>query len=115
MIISAVEGPLGIEDGSITNNQITASSYWQGENVYPGWKGRLNNADGCWSEADGDSTPWIQVAFTSDVIITAIQTQGAESNNFETWAKELQIQTGYSEANLSYIMHGANPKVRILR
>ena len=38
IIISAV-GPLGMEDGSITNEQITASSYWQGKNnaFPPGW------------------------------------------------------------------------------
>ena len=65
-----------------------------------------------------DFTPWIQVAFTSDVTITAIQTQGVYEDwpggEVKVWVKELQIQTGHSEDSLTYIMDGHNPKVRIL-
>ena len=106
-----MEGPLGIEDGSIANNQITASSQWNSD--YPGWKGRLNSANEFWSKGNNDDTPWIQVAFTSEVIITAIQTQGAddEGSDGKVWVKELHIQTGNSVDSLSYIMDGPSPKV----
>ena len=119
LIILAVEGPLGIEDGSITNDQITTSSYWQDENAYPGWKGRLNNTDGFWSMGEDDSAPWIQVAFSSPVTITAIQTQGAnddgDGGDGKVWVTELEIQTGDSVTTLSYIRDGSNPEVSILR
>ena len=94
-----------MEDGSITDDQITASSYY-GDNE-PG-AGRLNN-DGQWSAKYEDSTGWIQVKFSSAVTITAIQTQGSVAY----WVKELQIQTGDSEDSLSYIMDGKNETVSI--
>ena len=107
-----------MEDGSITNEQITASSYWQyhrDENVAcPPWDGRLNNVNGYWVRGDNDLTPWIQVALASAVTITAIQTQGAKSGvDGEVWVTELQIQTGDSEDTLSYIMNESKPAVSI--
>ena len=64
----------------------------------------MNNADGFWSHKSGDFSPWIQVSFLSVVTITEIQTQGA--TNADHWVEELQVQTGYSEDTLSYIMDG---------
>ena len=97
-ILSAVT-PLGMENGSITNDQITASSSYNGSEP---WDGRLNNPNGEWSTDNGDSTqPWIQVKFSSAVNITAIQTQGSSDAN--EWVSKLQIQTGDSEESLSYI------------
>ena len=99
LFLSAVTA-LGMEDGSITNEQITASSYHK----YVPWKGRLNNANGFWIADIYDDTPWIQVAFSSAFTITAIQTQGP-ALGYEFWVEELQIQTGESERSLSYIMN----------
>ena len=98
-----------MEDGSITDDQITASSYYAED--YEPWAGRLNNPNGQWSADIEDWTPWIQVKFSSAVTITAIQTQGSPTSNW--WAKELQIQTGDSEDNLSYIMDGEKKTVSI--
>ena len=98
MILSAVI-PLGMEDGSITNDQITASTFFE---QFEPWDGRLNNPDGEWSTCKGDSTPWIQVKFSSAVNITAIQTQGSSVSTTQ-WVSELQIQTGDTEDSLSYI------------
>ena len=98
-----------MEDGYITNDQITASSY-HAEDRIP-WNGRLNNANGHWAAGRNDGTPWIQVEFSSAVTITAIQTQGAASGSY--WVKELQIQTGDSESSLSYIMNEVGIAVSI--
>ena len=91
-------------DGSITNDQITASSYYADDGP---WAGRLNN-NGQWSAKYEDRTRWIQVKFSSAVTITAIQTQGGVY-----WVKELQIQTGDSEDSLSYVMDEMNETVSI--
>ena len=115
MIISAVEGPLGIEDGSITDDQITSSSHWEDDARWKASEGRLNNPTQFWSKGDDDDTPWIQVAFSSPVTITAIQTQGAnddgEDGDGEVWVTELEMQTGDSVTTLEYIMDGPNPEV----
>ena len=97
--------PLGMEDGSITDDQITASSY-DGD-----YEPRLNNPNGQWSPEFKDLTPWIQVKFSSAVYITAIQTQGSPIVN--RWVTELQIQTGDSEDSLSYIMDEEKETVSI--
>ena len=98
-ILSAI--PLGMEDGSIADEQVTASSNFNGRNP---WNGRLNNTNGHWAAGRNDATPWIQVAFSSAVTITAIQAQGA-AFGLTQWVEELQIQTGDSESSLSYIMN----------
>ena len=110
-LFSAVT-PLGMEDGSITDDQITASSYRDDDvGKYGPGAGRLNNPNGQWYADREDWTPWIQVKFFSRVNITAIQTQG--SSRFKRWVTELQIQTGDSEDSLSYIMDGKNKTVSI--
>ena len=88
-----------MEDGSITDDQITASSY-DGDNEP--WAGRKENPNGQWSADWKDYTPWIQVKFSSAVTITAIQIQGSPINRW--WVRELQIQTGDSEDSLTYVM-----------
>ena len=105
-MISGLGIPFGVEYGSIVDHQITASS--QVSSNRASWHGRLNN-NSYWEKANKDSAPWIQVALSSAVTITAIQTQGA--TNKDSWVKELQIQTGYSEDTLSYVIEGSQPFV----
>ena len=66
--------PLGMEDGTITNSQITSSSNHENFNA---WKGRLNG-NLCWSSEVqfSISDEWFQVDFLSVVTIEAIQIQG---------------------------------------
>ena len=111
VVVLSAASALGMEDGSITDGQITASSFWEDDNRWKASEGRLNNPKYFWSKGSGDSTPWIQVAFTFEVAITAIQTQGANDDgpggDGEVWVEELKIQTGNSEDNLSYIWNGS--------
>ena len=99
-----------MEDGSIADNQITASSYASGVGYSrQPWEGRLNyDKWSYWAPINPaqDSTPWIQVAFSSAVTITAIQTQGGGFHS--AWVTELEIQTGQP---LSYILQGSEPAV----
>ena len=98
-----LEIPLGMEDGSIADYQINASTHFLGNEA---WKGRLNNADVFWSQINSDPAPWIQVAFSFAVTITEIKTQGAGTST--QFVKELLIQTGDNVETLSYIMDGTN-------
>ena len=90
--------PLGMENGAIGNSQITSSSSYQ-DNLAE--KGRLNN-DECWlgKETGGE---WFQVDFMFVVTITAIQTQGCETNFYPTYVSKLQIAIGNSQDPLYYI------------
>ena len=98
-----------MEDVNIISNQhITASTYRSDNEP---WKGRLNNANGYWASENGDSTPWIQVAFPSAVTILAMEIQGA--GNERDWVTDLRIQTGDSEEVLLYIMDGTEPAVSL--
>ena len=102
MIISGGTA-LGMEDGSITNDQITAHGYAY-DNY--GWKARLNNENGFWLSSTYDRSnnePWIQVAFPSAVDITGLQTQGG---NDAYYVKQFQVQIGDSEDTLSYTKDG---------
>ena len=91
--------PLGMENGTIGNSQITSSTSYPD---YPAWKGRLNG-DGCWittgNEPGGE---WFQVDFMSVVTITAIQTQGYEATS-QMYVTNLQIAIGNSQDSLYFI------------
>ena len=93
-----------MEDGSITNDQITANSY--AYSFYP-WEARLNNANSWLSSA---GSPWIQVAFPSAVDITGLQTQGSIG---WTYVTQLQVQIGDSEDTLSYVKDGNETAVSL--
>ena len=94
--------PLGMEDESIADHQINASSYYSDNgNKYEPWRGRLNNNNGYWSPFNTDDSPWIQVVFSSAVVITAVQTQGAGSA--KEYVEKMMIYTGDSKNTPSLI------------
>ncbi|CAH1265976.1 EDIL3 [Branchiostoma lanceolatum] len=64
--------PLGMANGHIEDNQISASSDVGG---YEAYKGRLNGPR-AWQAAMTDTNQWLQVNFNTRTIITGIQTQG---------------------------------------
>ena len=95
-----------MENGDITNNQITASSFYS---EYFPWRGRLNNAS-CWVASKGyPAKPWIQVDLLHLTVVTGIITQGSEA--FNVRATSLQIQYGDSENSLVFILENGIPKV----
>ena len=95
-----------MENGDIVNDQITASPPVIA--TFEAWKGRLYS-DSWWSAPfNPGPTLWIQVAFSSAVSITAIQTQGSDNSS---WVTKLQIQTGNAVDKLLYIMNESGPEV----
>ena len=104
-----------MEDGSISNGQITASDYYQSLGILFPWKGRLNGAD-YWATRDSrPSDPWIQVDLLNTITVVGIKIQGAGSaHSHEEWVMRLKLQTGESENALTFIMENNRPKVREL-
>ena len=112
-----------MEDRSIVNSQITASSHNDGTlNNYKPHLARLNNEDrDYWETAEPDpSNPWIQVDFLNNVELYGIQTQGFYYPGdlffpkVREWVTMLQVQTGDSEDSLTFIEDtNGNPKVTI--
>ncbi|XP_028411622.1 EGF-like repeat and discoidin I-like domain-containing protein 3 [Dendronephthya gigantea] len=75
---------LGMEDGSILDSQITASSNWN--NNHRGANGRLNftphsGRTGAWSALSNDINQWLQVNFQRLTLIAGISTQGRSDYN----------------------------------
>ncbi|XP_072015031.1 uncharacterized protein [Amphiura filiformis] len=87
-VLSGSPGPLGLEDGSVTDNQFTASSVYADLSPY---KGRLNNAR-FWAASSGSLPCWLQVDFLTPVVITGIKTQGA--GTVGQWIKTFQVKYG---------------------
>ncbi|KAM8967216.1 LOW QUALITY PROTEIN: SCO-spondin-like [Pelodytes ibericus] len=82
------EGPLGLEDGRIHYQQLTASSY---KDNNPPDAGRLNivpnilNIVPGWSPLDTDVRPFLQVDFSQPTFVSGIITQGGrQSGGFIT-------------------------------
>ena len=66
--------PLGMQDGRISNQSITASSHYF---KYPPWEGRLNaGVAKSWYAVAEDTKPWIQVDLGKVTWLKGVTTQG---------------------------------------
>ena len=85
---------------AISNDQLTASSFYTGQGGLYAWKGRLHN-DAYWATAGPDCEPtdaWIQVDLLSVTTVRGIITQGA--HGYREWVDELQNSIrGYDQYN----------------
>ena len=103
-----------MESRNIIDDQITASSYYNGSGGLQAWKGRLNN-DEYWATASRSPTdPWIQVDLLRSTIVTGIITQGGAHDDRE-WVQKLQVQYGDSENSLMNISEDGKAKVSIFK
>ncbi|XP_072022195.1 uncharacterized protein [Amphiura filiformis] len=78
------QNSLGMEDGTITDSQITASSEF-GAN-YAATNGRLNqdsgaDSAGSWSAATANDDQWIQVDLGTPTLVSGIITQGRDGTD----------------------------------
>ncbi|XP_038059952.1 retinoschisin-like [Patiria miniata] len=64
--------PLGLENGTVTDDHITSSSH-QGN--FPARDGRLNN-NVAWVAQWGDTNPWIEVDLIDSTVVCGVITQG---------------------------------------
>ena len=83
---------------------MTASSFLtrNGAQLQP-WFGRLYGFD---SWIADDDAPWIQVDFTTKVVMKGIFTKGSSYRDYNDWVTMFKVQTGDSNDDLKYIMDG---------
>ena len=92
--------PLGMEDGAITDAQITASSRVDGN--HSAVQARLNfkgdgSKAGAWSALTDDRNQWLQVDLGSYTRVTRIATQGR--NGYNEWVTKYKLQYSDDEGN----------------
>lgn len=97
--------PLGMENETITDTQLSASSEWfHSEVSHSPPQGRLNykgrdNLAGAWSPDRTDNNPWLQVDFGNCTIVTAIATQGRNGWGY-WWVTKYQLN--YSDNGVAF-------------
>ncbi|XP_072017378.1 uncharacterized protein [Amphiura filiformis] len=104
--------PLGMEHGTITDDQLTASSYYMyggGGGTLPKY-GRLNN-NAFWAASTNNNNvhQWLQIEFNTNVGMTGIRTQGAGS--LDQWVAQLSIKTGNNENTLTSVIESGTEKI----
>ncbi|XP_071995527.1 EGF-like repeat and discoidin I-like domain-containing protein 3 isoform X2 [Engystomops pustulosus] len=98
-------GPLGIEGGIISNQQITASSTHRAlfglQKWYP-YFARLNKKGlvNAWTSAENDRWPWIQINLQKKMRVTGVITQGAKRIGSPEYIKSYKI--AYSDDGKSW-------------
>ncbi|XP_038073385.1 lactadherin-like [Patiria miniata] len=93
--------PLGMEDGTIRDDRITASSILS--NTYPAREARLNNDNG-WAASSGDANPWIEVDLVQSTVVTGVTTQGTPGGSW--YVKRYNV--AYQQQPLSQRRHVTN-------
>ncbi|XP_028828696.1 EGF-like repeat and discoidin I-like domain-containing protein 3 isoform X2 [Denticeps clupeoides] len=100
-------GPLGMEGGIISNQQITASSthrsFFQLQKWYP-YFARLNKKGlvNAWSAAESDRWPWIQINLQRRMRVTGLVTQGAKRVGIPEYVKSYKV--AFSEDGENWII-----------
>ena len=91
---------LGMENGNITDTQITASSEWRGTGGYlHAYRGRLHlkaaeDMKGAWAAGQKDANQWLQVDLRSyNARVTGIATQGRQ--DARQWVKKYKLQFSF--------------------
>ena len=108
--------PVGMESGSISDTQISASSQ-QDDNHAP-QRGRLNMKisgmkQGGWSPLKSDLNQWLQVNFGSYIRVTRVATQGRDG--YDQWVTKYRLQ--YREDGVTFKfyqeLHESSAKVYV--
>ena len=108
-----------MENGEISDDQITSSSDWYDSTIdtrsHGAPNGRLNfvarsDRTGAWSPQTNDLDQWLQVDFQRSTIITGISTQGRE--DLLQFVKKYTISFSDDEENFTGYKTGETLKVR---
>ena len=96
--VSGCRSALGIEDGAISDQQITASSAASSAYAY---RGRLNSQNtesqsGAWSASVTDENQWLQIDLGGSyyTMVTRVATQGR--NGLAEWVTKYKLQHSYN-------------------
>ena len=104
--------PLGLEDGRVPDQVMTASSY---NNIYDApWNARLNRRrysrfGGGWSPRRNDRNRWLQIDFQAMTKVTRVATQGMQNANY--WVTKYYIKYGKNKNRLIPYREGRTTKV----
>ena len=93
-----------MENGEITDGQITASS---SRNRFPPRYARLNGHS-CWQLRSNEPTEWIQVDFEQSVWLTGVATQGANPDGYLGYVSAYTVQYKDSSSNWQNIPNREN-------
>ena len=99
IIISVCNRPLGMEDGRITDSQITASSYHSRYYLYEPRRGRLNEYYLSWASNYRNTNQWIKVTFDEVHYITGVITQGYD----DAWVTSYKVAFTEDGTNWQYV------------
>ena len=93
-----------MENGAISDAQISASSQW--DNNHGPDRARLNrrrfgNMRGAWSSLNNDIYQWLQVDLGKYTTVTRIATQGR--SDFNQWVSKYRLQ--YSEDGVNFHLY----------
>ncbi|XP_071801334.1 retinoschisin-like [Asterias amurensis] len=91
---------LGLEDGSIPDESLSASSNWEKRKVSTPADGRLNkipppadaNTIGAWHPSIADTNQWIQVDLSNPTYVTGVLTQGRYNVYYAQWVTKYKVQ-----------------------
>ena len=105
---SVCQEPLGMENGVISDIQISASSEWDYllNYLHAPHQGRLNfkatsNQAGSWSAKKNDVNQWLQVYLGDQLTkITGVATQGR--NLHYQWVTKYKLQYSYDGVNFQF-------------
>ena len=103
------QDPLGIENGAISDGQISASSELNADHAST--KGRLILSEGTWLPLKEDGDQWLQIDLrNNDIIVKRVATQGMNAS--PKWVTSYNLQYGYKKNYLRYYMEqGTTRKV----
>lgn len=96
--------PLGMETGSISDAQISASSEWN--NMVGAERARLNGIKikgklGAWRSGNNRSGQWLQVDLVKYTTVTGLATQGRSDSS--QWVTKYRMQ--YSDDGVSFYLY----------
>ena len=110
--------PLGMQDGTISDGQISASSerrlYFGPENARLNFSGTRMRVS-AWVARKRDRNPWLQVDFGNVTIVTGIDTQGRASSSScgecHDWVKNYTVS--YSQDNATFYQYRQDGRVKV--
>lgn len=104
-------GALGMENGLISNGQISASSQENGNDL-AAFRGRLYSKAGSWSAHTNVGEQWLQVDLGSQNIrVTGVATQG--NGNRDQWVKKYKLQYSNDGKIFQYYRQQGQTKDRV--
>ena len=89
---------MGIEDGNITDTQLSASST---SGSYIAANARLNQPNGGWVAASNDQTQWLSINLYRQHQVTGVGIQGKE--DLDQWITEYHVEYSADSITWSYV------------